>query len=187
MTDVFPVIASLCPCCVIRSLLLVKRKGRNVKSYILSIALATVLGAVMNILTPDKWQKYVGVVTGLVVMLSIAGPIISLIGNDTLSGISYTAETTRTRGEYELYNKVKAELIKRINDDVAKRLKAEFGRTCTAKAEVEMTASGEVRGVETIHIYGDKIDAVAVGRLREVYGAKEVKYVGFEKAAQKSE
>ena len=44
-----------------------------------------------------------------------------------------------------------------------------------------MTDNGEVSGVKSIYVYGDRIDAVIIGRLREMYGAEEVKYVGLEK------
>jgi hypothetical protein len=41
--------------------------------------------------------------------------------------------------------------------------------------------------VKSIEISGDKIDAVIIGKMREIYGADEVKYVGTEKSIKKSE
>ena len=68
------------------------------KSYIISIAVCTVICAVVNMLTPENWKKYVGVVTGLVITLSIASPIIGIFGNDFLSEFSYTAKTNGEKG-----------------------------------------------------------------------------------------
>lgn len=35
------------------------------KAYIISIAVSTVISAVVTMITPEKWSKYVGIVTGL--------------------------------------------------------------------------------------------------------------------------
>ncbi|MBQ3124885.1 MAG: stage III sporulation protein AF [Clostridia bacterium] len=157
------------------------------KAYIISIAVATVISAVVSMITPEKWSKYVSIVTGLVVTVCIAQPIISLVHADVFEGFSYKAEQSKNEGEKVLYGQIKTELEKRIANDAKKRLETEFGKKCEVYTAVEMTTKGEVAGVRTIQIYGEKIDAVAIGRLREVYGAEEVKYIGYKKTAQKPE
>ncbi len=156
-------------------------------TYIISIAATTVISAVITMLTPEKWSKYVGVVTGLVVTVCIARPIISIMQSDVLDGFNYTVSTTQSKGDTMFRDELKKELENRIDEDVSKRLKSEFNADCNAKSEVEISETGEVKGVSSIYVSGDKIDAVAIGRLREVYGAKEVKYVGVKKTAQKPE
>lgn len=157
------------------------------KAYIISIAVTTVISAVITMITPEKWSKYVGVVTGLVVTVCIAQPIISLMNAEVFEGFSYTAQYSKSEGEKALYAQIKEELEKRISIDVENRINTEFGKTCVAEIGVSMTNAGEVEGVKSIFVYGDKIDAVVIGRLREVYGAEEVKYIGHKKTAQKSE
>ena len=157
------------------------------KSYIISIAVSTVISAVVTMITPEKWSKYVSIVTGLVVTVCIAQPIISLMHADVFEGFSYNTSLTNTEGQKVLYKEIKAELEKRISEDVRTRLESEFGKCCTSQAEVKITQTGEVSGVKKIIVYGDKIDAVAIGRLRDVYGAEEVKYIGPEKTLKKSE
>ena len=132
-------------------------------------------------LTPENWKKYVGVVTGLVITLSIASPIIGIFGNDFLNGFSYTAKTNGEKGEAVLYNEIKTQLEERINSDAKSRLREDFAKNCSVRTTVKMTDNGEVSGVKSIYVYGDRIDAVIIGRLREMYGAEEVKYVGLEK------
>ncbi len=157
------------------------------KTYILSIAVTTVLSAVVNMITPDKWSKYVGVVTGLVVMLCIAQPIIGIMNRDTLADFSYTTDTRITDGEKLLCANIRTELEGHINRDIKDRLKRDFNRDCSADTEVAMTDKGEVTGVRRITVYGDRIDAVIIGKLRDVYGAEEVSYGGIKKTAEKSE
>ena len=151
------------------------------KAYIISIAVCTVICAVVNMFTPEKWIKYVGIVTGLVITLFIASPIIGIFGNDFLSEFSYTAKTNGEKGEAVLYNEIKTQLEERINADAKSRLSKDFAKDCSVRTTVNMTDNGEVSGVKSIYVYGDRIDAVIIGRLREMYGAEEVKYVGLEK------
>lgn len=157
------------------------------KTYIMSIAVTTVISAVITMLTPEKWSKYVGVVTGLVVTVCIAQPIISLMNADVFAGFSYNVQYSKNEGEKVLYAQIREELEKRICVDVENRINTEFGKTCEAETQVMMSNTGEVAGVKSIFVYGDRIDAVVIGRLRDVYGAEEVKYIGHKKTAQKSE
>ena len=157
------------------------------KAYIISIAVSTVISAVVTMITPEKWSKYVGIVTGLVVTVCIAQPIINLMHADVFEGFSYNVTANKSEGESVLYRQIKTELEKRISEDAKTRLKTEFGRTCEARAEVAITKNGGVPGVKKILVYGDKIDAVVIGRLRDVYGAEEVEYIGPEKTLEKSE
>ena len=155
-------------------------------TYIISIAAATVLSAAISILTPEGWGKYVGIVTGLVVMICIARPIISITGANFFDGFQGMEIKMSERHNNIYYDEVKRELEARINDDAKKRLKTEFNKNCEVKSEVAVTEAGTVKGVLKMEISGDKPDAVAIGRIREVYGADEVNYVGVKKTAQKS-
>ena len=157
------------------------------KAYIISVAAATVISSIMIMITPEKWSKYVGAVTGLVVTICIAQPIVSIMRADLFDGFSYPDTYAKTEGEGLLHQEIKTELEKRINDDAKTRLKSEFNKNCEVETEVELTKTGEVMGIKSMLIYGDKIDAVSIGRMRDVYGAEEVKYGGHKKTAQKSE
>ncbi len=146
--------------------------------YIIGIVAATVIAAVISVLTPDKWDKYVGVVTGIVVTICIAKPIISLMNKDVPIDTYGREYKTVTEGEDVFAKEIKEEMQSRVAMDVKDRLKTEFGKDCVARVEVSVTVQGEVLGVDLITVRGDKIDAVAKSRLREIYGAREVKYAG---------
>lgn len=155
--------------------------------YIISIAAATIISAIISMLTPQRWEKYVGVVTGLAVTICIGQPIIRLIGSNSFEGTAFSTERHSTEGRLVFRNEVKKGLEERIESDAKARLKTEFAADCSVIAEAVVTDEGEVREIASIKISGDKIDAAAIGRLREIYGAAEVKYIGAEKTAKKSE
>lgn len=136
------------------------------------------MSAVISMLTPDKWDKYVGVVTGIVVTICIARPIINLINMDLFEGFSNVETTTLTNASGVYAAEIKKEMESRIAMDVKDRLKTEFGKNCVALVTVNVTQDGEVLGIGAISVRGDKIDAVAKARLRDVYNATEVTYAG---------
>lgn len=147
-------------------------------AYIIGIAAATVIASIISMMTPDRWDKYVGVVTGIVVTICIARPIINLINMDLFEPVSDVKTTDITDVTDEYANEIKKEMESRIAMDVKKRLSDEFGKDCVASVTVNVTQKGEVLGIDEINVRGDKIDAVAKSRLREVYDATEVNYAG---------
>lgn len=147
-------------------------------AYIIGIVGATIISSVISVLTPEKWDKYVGVVTGIVITLCIARPIISLMNEDFFTEASHINQTITAEGTEIFAAEIKKEMQSKIAMDVKERLKTEFGKTCVARAEVNVTPEGKVLGVEEILVRGDKIDAVAKSRLREIYGAREIRYEG---------
>ncbi len=157
------------------------------KQYIISVAAAAVISAVMNMLAPAKWSKYISIVTGLCVAVCIGRPILALMHSDLLENIKLNSEYTKREGYSQLYAEVRRGLEERIEQDTAVRLKNEFGRECTAEAEISVNGSGQITGVNKITVYGEKIDAAAIGRLRDIYGAGEVVYGGYKKNTQKPE
>lgn len=157
------------------------------KSYIMSVAVTSVISAVMNIITPEKWSKYVGIVTGLVVTICISRPIIALVDADIFNGMENVSNTVATDSEQLLKGEIKNELENRIEEDIEVRLKTEFGLCVMAEVGLRTNENAEILGVEKVVLYGDKLDAVVIGRIREVYRAEEVKYAGTEKTLEKTE
>ena len=156
-------------------------------AYTISIAGAAVLGAVINMLSPDKWSKYISIVTGLVIAVSIGSPIISLFRSDVLSELSFNAAPSSTQGTDIFYRELKQEFERRIENDVKSRVASEFGMDVTAEAEAATDEKGQITGVKKITVYGGHPDNIVIGRLREVYGAAEVKTVADKKLSKKPE
>lgn len=157
------------------------------KGYIISIAGAAVLSAVVGMLSPDKWNKYIGIVTGLVITLSIGRPILSIMHTDVFGGFSFNDTAISSEGKELFYAELKSELERRIENDVRNRMMTEFGTECSADVEAEMNTDGQITGIGRITVYGAHLDNAAIGRLREVYGAAEVVIGGDQKLSQKTE
>lgn len=147
-------------------------------SYIITIVTATVIAAVISVLTPEGWNKYVGVVTGIVVTVCIARPVISIVNGNFAEDFKISYKTQQTDGEGVFAKEIKREMEYRIATDIRERLRSEFGRECSASVSVAVKESGEISGVNSIRVRGDRIDNIMIGRLREVYGATEVSYEG---------
>ena len=157
------------------------------RAYIISIAGAAVLGAVINMLSPDKWSKYISIVTGLVIAVSIGSPIISFFRSDVLSDLSFNTAPASTQGTDIFYRELRQEFERRIENDVKSRIASEFGMDITAEAEAATDGEGHITGIKKITVYGGHPDNIVIGRLREVYGAAEVKTIADKKLSEKPE
>ena len=162
-------------------------KGHKMKAYILSIAVSAIIAAAVNMISPDKWAKYTGIVTGLVIVLCIGRPILELADTDAFAGFRFDETVLSNEGEKEFRGAVKMELENQLEGDIKARVKNEFGRDCTTDVIIGVNDSGEITGVDKIIIYGKGFDNAVTGRLRELYGAKEIVTNGSEKVSQKTE
>lgn len=144
------------------------------KTYILTIIGAAVLASFASMLSPDTWRKYVGVITGLVIISCIVAPVAKFSKTDLFSGFEAIEDT-------EDYNKnlqleiVKDEMEKRIEEDISQRLKNEFGMEVSPKVEIGVNENGEIEGVKEIRIKGAMLPDAVIRRLCEIYGVSEVK------------
>lgn len=144
------------------------------KTYIISIAIASVISAVMSMLAPEKWSKYVGVVTGLVITLCIGRPVLEIMKADVFEGLKfdYSSKTGYSHEEYR--REVMAELEKQIAEDVKARLKKEFNADCDITVTLGVNEHNEITGIRKFKIVGDRLDSVARGRLRDIYEVCEI-------------
>lgn len=157
------------------------------KAYIISIAVSAIIAAVVNMISPDKWGKYIGIVTGLVVVLCIGRPILELANTDVFAGFNFNESILSNEGEKQFRSEVKRELEKQLEGDIKTRVENEFGRKCSVDVIIGVNENGEITGVDKIIIYGKGFDNAVTGRLRELYGAKEIVTNGSEKVSQKTE
>lgn len=157
------------------------------KGYIISIAVASVISAVITMLTPKGWEKYVGMVTGIVVVMCIGQPLLKLMRTDVFEGFRLETEYHADAGNELLREEIRKELTERVETDAEQRLLNEFGAVCSVSAVISANSAGQITGVEHMTIYGGNIDNAAIGRLRDVYGVKEVELGGSEEFAEKQE
>lgn len=151
------------------------------RQYIISIAVSAVVSAIAGILAPDKWGKYIHIITGLVIALCIANPVFSILHSDIFAGFSVQDEISSQKGDEILKKEVAKELGLRVEKDIEDRIKSEYNRSNIAEAVISADDEGNIKGVEKIILYGDRITDEVRARLCEIYGTSEVIYGGAEK------
>ncbi|MDO5398098.1 MAG: stage III sporulation protein AF [bacterium] len=142
-------------------------------AYISSIIAAAVLSGAASLLSPEKWRKYVGMITGVVILCTIISPLSEIKATDIFDSLESRISTQETaEGEELRLDMIKNELSSRINSDIEERIKREFGTNIKARAEIGADSEGNITGVNKIVIDG-KLTETAVNRLCEVYGIEK--------------
>lgn len=142
------------------------------REYILSITAAAVLSSFAAILSPDKWRKYISVITGLVVISCIISPLSKFSKNDLFNGFEYIEnnESYSLDMQKEI---IIEELQKSIGDDISKRLFDEYGISVNAFAEITINDNNEITGIKKITVKGAKLTPMQKSRLCTIYGISE--------------
>lgn len=141
------------------------------KAYIITIIGATLISAVAGIIAPEKWRGYVQIITGLVIISCIVSPVASIVKSDIFDGFEGISESIENSDNLQA-DLVMEELKKRINDDIEERMKKEYNLSVSADCDISVNSEGEIEGVESVHVSGDKLTDRARMRLCEVYGLK---------------
>lgn len=157
------------------------------RQYIISIAVSAVVSAIVGMIAPEKWGKYIRIITGLVIVLCIANPVLSLIDSDIFEGFRYNDTITLNNGEQLIKGELVSELSSRIENDISERIKSEYNQNNTAQVDISVDDQGAITGVRKIMLYGDNVSNQICKRMKEVYGTDEVRYGGTEKNTSKSE
>lgn len=143
------------------------------RDYLLSIVGAVLIAVFTDILLPDKWNKYIKVITGLIIISTITSPLSKFHFPD-MSDYFYEAQELTKAGEDRQNELVQKELARKICDDIKYRLKEEFNINADIRVTISVNAENEITGVEKIEISGGKIDEKVKARLEEVYSPGEV-------------
>lgn len=142
-------------------------------AYISSIIAAAVLSGAASLLSPESWRKYVGMITGVVILCTIISPLSEIDVSDIFDSLDTRISVQETEaGEKLRLDMIKKELEKRVNMDIKERMKKEFNAGINAAAEISTDADGNITGVNEIVING-RLPETAVNRLCEVYGIEK--------------
>ena len=142
-------------------------------AYISSIIAAAVLSGTASLLSPESWRKYVGMITGVVILCTIISPLSKTDVADIFDSIDSRISAQETEAGEELrLDMIKKELSERVNRDIKERMKKEFNADINAEAEISADADGNITGVSEIVIYR-RLSETAVNRLCEVYGIEK--------------
>ncbi len=140
------------------------------KAYIEAVIGAALICTAADMLAPEKWQGYIRIITGLIILSVILSPVSKLRGIDIIEDF----EAPEPYEEYDERLMVADALKERIDADVNERLEAEFGITdADADTELELNSDNQIERVKSIRVSGG-IPEAAKKRLAEVYGTEEV-------------
>lgn len=143
------------------------------KSYLMSITGAVLISVFSNVILPEKWNKYIKVITGLIIISTIISPLKISWDFEYDKQFKIPQNIEIDAKDYSL-GLIKQELKERVDEDIKKRLKEEFSKNIIADSDIGINLDGEITGVERIRISGDEISGTAVKRLQEIYAPKEV-------------
>lgn len=147
------------------------------RDYLMNIAGAVIITVFADILLPDKWNKYVKIITGLIIISAIASPVKNKINFD-ISRFFRESEQIQLQGEDYSKQLMKKELTDRINTDCEQRLKDEFNIPAIVSCKLSINEYNEITGVDIIEITAKGIDSKVIDRLNEIYAPKEVMVYG---------
>ena len=139
------------------------------REYIISIAGAAILSGLVKILSPAGWQKYIKIITGLIIISIIAAPI------RELKKINIFSEFSLPEGNIDeevQIKKVKDELAIRVQEDINKRVYKEFFETAKSSVVIDVNEKNEIVGVLSVKVI-TKADSEKVKKLiNEIYGVE---------------
>lgn len=138
------------------------------REYITSVAAVAVIAAACDVLVPKSWQKYVSILTGAVILITLTSPLLKL------NGISVPTLSFPESGykEFSPEDEIAEELCKRVEADISDRLENEYGIKTTARVTLGIS-DGKICGVEEIILYTKENSSVSA-RLYEVYGCSNI-------------
>ncbi len=143
------------------------------KGYIIKIIGAALLSVFADIMSPKGWEKYIGVVTGMILLSVMVFPVAELKEIDLLKdieGVDYSVET----GLKQYQSALMSEFSKSIAIDVRDRIKREFDCDVSAEATVDIDDNGNIKSISKIIIKGNDLNTDIKERISYIYDVDEV-------------
>lgn len=140
------------------------------REYIILIAGAAVLSALSEIMSPEGWKKYIGVITGLVIVSVAAAPIAKLKHIDLrdFENVSAAEDTVKLQ-DYST-SRVSEELEERVKEDIKDRIMREYGRECDVKVRLDINEDNKIAGVKGVELHMSRPPEELKEKIGEMYG-----------------
>lgn len=147
------------------------------KAYLIRIVAAALSAALSDVLVPQKWKKYTGMITGLFLLLALIQPITDFQKTDFFS--DYALEDREVSAGNEIYaDLLRREFSEKIANDVRDRVRLEFSRDVSVETELLLDDQGNLEKICSITIRGNKLPEKIRERISYVYDTEEVILVG---------
>ena len=146
------------------------------KAYILKIVGAALLSAFSEYLVPKEWQKYIKLLSGFIIISILISPFTSKNTPDLFEDFRPDTEYTVEEGEKLMYENLREELEKKVEEDIVLRVFEEFSQNVTADVTIKTDSEGKIESVKRIELTGKKNDNITE-RLKFAYGTEEVIWI----------
>ena len=147
------------------------------KNYIMSIVGAVLICIFSEMVLPDKWNKYLNIITGLIIIGAICTPLSYAFDFSIWQQINENQDFSVIAKDYSV-NLVKNELEKNIKNDLEERILTEFKKETSVKVSVLTDDDNKITGIEKIILSGN-IDENIISRVNEIYAPKEIVINGY--------
>ena len=148
------------------------------KEYMMNIVGAVLISVFAQVILPEKWNKYIKIITGLIIISAIVSPV-KEFRKINFENYTYEAEKFNSEGENYTRELVISELSTRINNDIKTRISNEFFTEVDAKTTISVNKNNEISGISKIELTGKNINNSIITRLKEIYAPEEVLINGF--------
>ena len=129
-----------------------------------------VLAALAHTVSPEKWTKYIKIVTGIMIISIILSPVAELTGSDIFADLSYSWEIDKNAQKKAVIK----EMENKISDDIVLRIKEEFSQDITSEVILRVNKNYEIEGVEKITVWKAKNIQKIKNSLTEVYSPSKI-------------
>lgn len=144
------------------------------RGYILQIAGGAILAVFADIFSPSGMKKYIGAVTGIILITILLMPIAKIKNIDTDLGFEEFAASAVSDGENIYAELVEREFSERLALDIKERIKSEFKKDVSVEVSVDVSNEGGISKINKIIICGIGEDEKILERISYVYNADEV-------------
>ncbi len=147
------------------------------KSYLMNIIGAVLICVFTDIVLPDKWSKYIKIITGLIIITAIASPLENKLNLDFSEHIDQ-AQKFQSNGEEYTALLIKEELENTIKTDIEQRILDEFDKEIECNVSVGLNSENKISGILRVNLIGD-VNSKMLSRIEEIYAPKEVLANGY--------
>lgn len=141
------------------------------REYIILVAAASVMMALTEILSPEKWRGYIRIITGFLILAVLLSPIKKLKNADI-----FVPTEKFEASEITVLDAVSGELVKSVEKDIEERIMTEFGGKATASCLIDLDEEHRIKGVKKITISTKQVPDGLSQRLKEVYGCEDIEF-----------
>ncbi len=140
--------------------------------YLTTLITAAVLSAVAKNISPQRWQKFISIITGIMLVSVIVSPVFEIAGIDLFSEFSYSDETDMLAQ----HKQVKEELERRVSEDAQKRLTDKLQGEYKVETELLVNSNYEIEGVKEMIVWTKEKKTPIKEILGTVYSPQKISF-----------